>query len=403
MSLVPSVELTIFPDDCDAYGYVNHGGFLRLFERAHWEALRLGPGVDVFRRHGVAPLVRRATTEFYVPASPGQTFRFDLNLVHLGRTSYSMHQTARRVSDGTLVAEADVVFVCVDETARPAEVPPEIRQHFGTRPSVRTAETQHYSVRGAAIAADVQGDGPAILFIHGFPLDRTMWRHMIATLTGWRRVAPDLRGLGLSDVPTGAATMADYADDIAGLLHALDLERAVVCGLSMGGYVAFELLKRHPDKVSGLVLANTRAEADTPEARATRDEMIALVEAGGSEAIVDRLVPRLFAPSSLTAMPQVVEHVRTMIATSPPLGVIAALRAMRDRDDQTALLPKVTLPTLVIAGREDQLISTDHSKAMADAIPGAQFTLIPEAGHLTPMEQPIATSRVIGEFLEAIT
>lgn len=403
MSPVPSVEITIFPDDCDSYGHVNNAAFLRMFERARWDALRAGPGIDVFHRHGVAPVVRKATVEYYAPGYPGEVLRFDLNLVHLGRTSFSMHQTARRASDGTLLAEADFVFVCVDTSDRPVDVPNEIRQYFGTRPSVRPGQIQHYAVRGLAMAADVQGDGVAMLFVHGFPLDRTMWRHLIATLTGWRRIAPDLRGLGLSDVPDDGYTMAEYADDLAALMDVLKVEQAVVCGLSMGGYVAFELLKRHPHRVSGLVLANTRAEGDTPDAKKNRDRMIADVEKGGAAAIVDQLVPKLFAPSSLAAMPQVVDHVRTMIAGSPPKGIIGALRAMRDRPDQTAFLKEINVPTLVIAGREDQLISPERSQALAEAIAGAQYTLIPEAGHLTPMEQPIATSRVIGEFLEAIS
>lgn len=403
MTPAPSIEITVFPDDCDAYGHVNNAAFMRMFERARWDALRAGPGVDVFARNRVSPVVRKATMEYYAPAHAGEILRFDVNLVHLGRTSFSMHETAKRTTDGTLVAEADFVFVCVDPKDRPAEVPAEIRRHFGTRPSVRVGVIQHYAVRGISMAADVQGDGPAVLFIHGFPLDRTMWRHLMATLTGWRRIAPDLRGCGLTDVPADGYAMDEYAEDLVALMEVLEVETAVLCALSMGGYIAFELLRRHPEKVNGLVLANTRAEADTPEGKRSRDEMITLVEQGGSEAVADRLIPKLFAPSSLTAMPQVVEHVRTMIANSPPAGLIGALRAMKQRADHTAFLKEINVPTLVVAGREDQLISNARSRALADAIAGAQFTLIPEAGHLTPMEQPIATSRVIAEFLEAIS
>jgi YbgC/YbaW family acyl-CoA thioester hydrolase len=403
VSPVPSVEIFVFPDDCDAFGHVNQASFLRMFERARWEALAGGPGVDVFRRLGASPVVRKGTVEYYASARPGEVLRFDINLVHLGRTSFSLHQTARRDADSTLIAEGDFVFVCVDDKGVPVAVPSEIRDFFGTRPSVRPGTVQHYVVRGIAAAADVQGDGPAILFIHGFPLDRTMWRHLIATLTGWRRIAPDLRGLGLSDVPEGRYTMADYADDLSGLLDVLHVERAVVCGISMGGYIAFELLRRHPERVAGLVLANTRAEPDDAQAKKRRDAMIKLVERGGPEAIIDQMLPKLLAPSSLTAMPQVVEHVRTMIAGNPKPGIIGALRAMRDRSDSTDLLPQVSVPTLVVAGREDQLLAAERSRMLADAIPGAQFTLIPEGGHVAPMEQPVATSRVVAEFLEAIT
>ncbi len=374
-----------------------------MFERARWEGFARGPGMDLFTRHNAWPLVRKATVEYYAAAFPGDVLRFDTTLTHHGRTSFSLNQTARRDADGTLVAEADFVFVCVDPNNKPMHVPEEIRLFFGTRPSVRPGALQHLMVRRIALAVDVQGDGPAIVFIHGFPLDRTMWCHLIAPLTGWRRIAPDLRGMGLSDAPSGSYTMQEYADDLAALLDVLAVDEAVVCGLSMGGYVAFELVRRHPQKVQALILANTQAEPDSSEGKAKRDELIHLVQQGGSGAIADRFIPKLLAPSSLSAMPQVVEHLRTMIGGSPPEGLVGALEAMRDRPDSTPLLSEITVPTLVVAGREDKLISIDHSRSLADLIPDAQFTVIPEAGHLTPMEQPIATSRVIGEFLESIS
>lgn len=403
MSPVPSVEIPAYPDDCDSFGHVNQASFLRMFERARWEGLVRGPGIHVFTRHNAWPVVRKATVEYYAPALPGDVLRFDTTLTHHGRTSFSLNQTARRDVDGTLVAEADFVFVCVDPDNNPTPVPDEIRTFFGTRPSVRPGALRHLVVRGIATAVDVQGDGPAILFVHGFPLDRTMWRHLIAPLTGWRRIAPDLRGMGLSDTPSGGYTMGEYADDLASLLDMLAVDEAVVCGLSMGGYVAFELVRRHPEKIRALILANTRAEPDSPEGKASRDDMIRLVERDGSAAIADLLIPKLLAPSSLSAMPQVVEHLRTMIAGSPPAGIIGALEAMRDRADSTPLLEDITVPTLVVAGQEDRLIPTEYSRSLSDVIPGAQFTIIPEAGHLTPMEQPIATSRVVGEFLESIS
>jgi pimeloyl-ACP methyl ester carboxylesterase len=272
---------------------------------------------------------------------------------------------------------------------------------FDRRPSVRASGTQHLAVRGLALARDVQGDGHPILFIHGFPFDRTMWRPLMATLTGWRRIAPDLRGLGLSDVPE-SYSMADYADDLAALMDALHVPQAVVCGLSMGGYVAFELLRRHSARVRALILAATRAEADDEAGKRRRGEMIALVERQGPAALAEVLLPQLLAPANLTAMPHVTEHLRTMIAGSPVKGVVGALRAMRDRADATPLLRKIEVPTLVIAGRDDQLIPPAASRQLADAIPGALFTLIPDAGHLCPLEQPVTTTKVIAEFLEGI-
>ena len=278
-------------------------------------------------------------------------------------------------------------------------VPP--MDFFGRWRSVRAGETRHLAARGLTLALDLRGDGHPILFIHGFPFDRTMWRPLMATLTGWRRIAPDLRGLGLSEAPE-SYSMAEYADDLAALMDALHVPQAVVCGLSMGGYVAFELLRRHPARVGALILTATRAEADDEAGKQRRGDMIALVERQGPAVLAEVLLPQLLAPANLTAMPHVTEHLRTMIAGSPVKGVVGALRAMRDRADATPLLRKIEVPTLVIAGRDDQLIPPAASRQLADAIPGALFTLIPDAGHLCPLEQPVTTTKVIAEFLEGI-
>lgn len=400
MTSVPSVELTVYPSDCDASGHLNETAFLQLFERARWEQFARGPGLDLFQRSGARPVVRKATLEFHLPVAAGDRLRFETTLTHHGRTSFSLHQTARR-DDGDLVCDADLTFVCVSAQGEPTPVPDDITHFFGRRPSVRASDTHHLAVRGLAVAYDVQGDGVPILFIHGFPLDRTVWRQVMATLTGWRRIAPDLRGLGLSDVPDHYS-MAEYADDLAALLDALNAPKAVICGLSMGGYVAFEILRRHRSRVRGLILCNTRAEGDTEDGKRRRNDMIDLVKREGAAALADVMVPQLLAPTSVTAMPPVVQHLRTMIAGNPPAGVIGAIEAMRERPDSTPLLPTIDLPTLVIAGRDDQLIAPAASRKLADAVPGAQFTLIPDAGHLCPLEQPVATSRVIAEFLEAI-
>lgn len=279
--------------------------------------------------------------------------------------------------------------------------PSEIVPFFRDGAPARAGETQHLTLRGIALAVDVQGDGPPILFIHGFPLDRTVWRPVMNKLTGWRRIAPDLRGMGLSGL-SDRYSMADYADDLAALLHTLNAEPAVICGLSMGGYIAFELLRRHRKRASALILCNTRSEADGEEGRRKRDEMIQLLQRDGPAALAEAMIPKLLAPSSLKALPDVVGYLRATIARSPSAGLVGALRAMRDRPDSTPLLAEIDLPTLVIAGREDQLIAPEASQRMAEAIPGAQFVLIPDAGHLAPLEQPVATSKVIAEFLESV-
>jgi YbgC/YbaW family acyl-CoA thioester hydrolase len=402
MSSVPSIEITVMPYHCDANGHVNQAAFLTMCERARWEMLQRGPGMDLFQREGAWAAVRKITAEYHATAHPGDVLRVESNLTHHGRTSFTIHQAIRRDGDLTLVAEAETVFVCVGPGGDPVEVPVAVRALFGTRPSVQAAAVQHRVVRDAATAVDVQGDGPAVLFLHGFPFDRTMWRRLVAPLTGWRRIAPDLRGFGMTDRGDAPATLGVYADDAIQLLDQLDVDRAVVCGLSMGGYVTLDLVRRYPDRVRGVVLANTKATADDPAARAARDVMVRRVETQGTEALADQMIPSLLAPGSAELMPQVVAHLRTMIRSASVEGVIAALRAMRDREDASASLAAIEVPTLVVAGREDQLIPLEEARAMVEAIPDAHLTVIPSSGHLTPLEQPIAMSRVVGEFLSAL-
>jgi YbgC/YbaW family acyl-CoA thioester hydrolase len=396
-----AVELTVYPDDCDAFGHLNQASFLTLFERARWDALAQGPGADAFTRQGVWPAVRRATIEYHQQVFPGERLRFTLELIHHGQTSFALRQVARKPASEAVAAEAEFLFVCIGRDGRPVPVPADVSRFFGVRPSRRTGATQQYTVRGISLTADVGGDGPAVLFVHGFPLDRTMWRPITAALTGWRRIAPDLRGMGQSEGPDGGYQLAAYADDLAALLDALHVERAVVCGLSMGGYVAFELLRRHPGRISALILMSTRATPDDADGRAKRDAMIARVRRDGPAFLADEMAPKLLAPMSLQTMPEVVLQVRAMAAAGSPHGIAGALAAMRDRPDSTALLATVTVPTLVLAGRDDQLIPAAAARAMADAIPGAHHAIIPSAGHLPPLEQPVNTGRVVREFLEA--
>lgn len=399
MSPLSPVEILVYLDDCDAFGHVNNAALLRMFERARWDALAAGPGADVFRRNGVAPVVRTVTVEYHRAAHPGDRLGFAGSLTHMGRTSFGLHQTVRRASDGAVIADADFVFVCLDADERPAPVPDAVRRFFGCRPGMRSGRLHRYPVGDVTVMAELTGDGPPILFIHGFPLDRTMWRRLVGYLPGRLRIAPDLRGVGLSDMPRDGYTMGAYADDLAALLLALDVERAVVCGLSMGGYVAFELLRRHPERISGLILANTRAEPDTAEGKRQRAELIALVEREGAGALAQRMLPRLLAARSLDALPEVVAHVRSMIADNPSVGLVGALSAMMERSDSTPLLGDIRVPTLVISGEEDQLLPLAHGEALAAAIPGARRTVIPEAGHLAPVERPAAVARAIAEFL----
>lgn len=392
---VADVDLTVYPDECDAFGHLNQASFLSLFERARWEVMAHGPGMDVFTRHGAWPAVRRTTIDYHASALPGDVLRFHQALTHLGRTSFTMRQTARRPADDTLIATAEFVFVCINRDGRPVPVPAEVGQFL--TPGLEDDAVQRITVRGVSLAVETRGTGPAILFIHGYPLDRTIWQHQVEHLVGVRRIAPDLRGMGRSDAPDLGYSMATYAEDLAGLLEALGEETVVLCGLSMGGYIALEFLRRWPDRVRGLVLMDTRAEADTPEGRRGRDAQIALVRDEGTAAVAAQMVPKLLAPDAPAAM---VDRIRRMITATPPAGIVGALTAIRDRADSRVLLPELgRLPVLVVSGDRDALIPPSVAEAMADAIPGATLRMVAGAGHLPPVEQPERTTAILQEFL----
>jgi 3-oxoadipate enol-lactonase len=395
------IDLTVYPDECDAFGHLNQSSFLALFERARWEMLARGPGMDVFTRHNAWPAVRKATVDYVAAAFPGDVLRFQLALAHHGRTSFTLRQVARRVRDDALLATAEFLFVCIDPQGRPTPVPAQFTAFMSARPT--DGAGLRLAVNGVSLAVDVRGDGPAILFVHGYPLDRTIWAPQLEALDGWRRIAPDLRGMGESDAPDLGYGIATYAEDLIALLDALSVQRAVVAGLSMGGYVAFELLRRWRERVNGLVLINTRAEADTPDGRRGRDGAAYRAREHGARAIADDMLPDMLAPGSCEREPALPERVRRVMTRTPVAGIVGALCAMRDRPDSTGLLAELEgVPTLVIAGAEDKIIPLDKARALADRIPGAQFAVIPGAGHLPTLESPEATTRALRTFLGAL-
>jgi YbgC/YbaW family acyl-CoA thioester hydrolase len=397
----PEIDFTVYPDECDAYGHLNQASFLALFERARWEMLARGPGMDLFSRQGAWPAVRKSVVEYHAPAFPGDVLRFAQVLVHLGRTSFTLRQTARRLRDDALIATAELVFVCVDQQGAPFPVPDSLPQLMADR-ELR-GNLRRIAVNGVNLAVDVRGQGAAVLFIHGYPLDHTLWEHQLTHLDGWMRIAPDLRGMGQSDAPDLGYSMATYADDLLALVNTLGVERVVLCGVSMGGYIAFEMLRRARERVRGLVLVNSRAEADTPEGRRARDASAAQAREGGAESIAATMLPRMLARSAPAENPALVERVRVMMEGTPVSGILGAIAALRDRPDSMPLLPTLAgLPTLVIAGEDDQIIPTERARVMADAIPGARLVVLPGVGHLCPVERPEAVTGLLAEFLAGI-
>ncbi len=240
------------------------------------------------------------------------------------------------------------------------------------------------------IAFDDPGYRRPILFIHGFPLTRAMWAGQVAGLQGVARpIALDLPGHGSSPARADGHTIDDLADACVHLLDQRGVtEPAVICGLSMGGYVAFALWRRHPQRVAGLVLCATRAGADTAAGRAGRDTLAAAVAERGIEAAVEAMRPKLLAPATYQERPELVARVEQIMRATSSAGAIADLAAMRDRPDSTPTLATITCPTLVIHGRDDQVMPVAEAETIAAGVPHARLVVLDRAGHLPNLEQP---------------
>ena len=244
-------------------------------------------------------------------------------------------------------------------------------------------------VNEVTIAYEARGIGPPIVFLHAFPLNRTMWAPQEAALSRrFKTISIDARGFGESDAPFWRYSMEQYARDVKEVLTGLRLEKALFVGLSMGGYLAFALYRMYPELVSGLVLADTRAEADKPEQIQWRFDLAQRTAAMGSAAVTTEMLPKLLAPARYDRDPDLVARVKTMIAEARVPGLIGALMALAERPDSTHLLSTITVPTLIVVGKEDVLTPTADAERMARGIPGAKLEVIADAGHLSNLEQP---------------
>lgn len=257
---------------------------------------------------------------------------------------------------------------------------------------------------GTRLAYLDEGQGIPVLFIHGFPVDHTMWRGQWEALAGRCRVlVPDLRGFGQSDATRGTITMERFADDLAEMLCGADIRVPVVlAGLSMGGYIAMAFWKKYPGLVRAFILCDTRATADSPEAARNRLETADRVEREGSETIAEAMIARLFAPATRESQPEVIQATREIICRTNPCGIAAALRGMAERPDSSAVLSTVTVPALVVVGEDDVITPPDEVAALAGTLPSSRFATIPQAGHMAPLENPAAVHQAIAELLAAL-
>lgn len=253
--------------------------------------------------------------------------------------------------------------------------------------------TMHY--------VDVGAGGPPVVLLHAFPLHSGMWEPQLEALVPDHRVVvPDLKGFGRSDAPddVSAYSMASYADEVAGLLATVELERVVVVGLSMGGYVAFSLLSRHRRLVSALVLADTRADADSEQVLERRTNQQRTVREEGTGPVIEALLQTLLAEHTHEQRPHVVERARQLM-DNPPGGFLGALEAMKSRPDASSQLDAVDVPTLVVVGEEDKPSPPEVAERMHERIRHSRLAVLPDAGHLTNLEVPDAFNRAVRGFL----
>ena len=250
------------------------------------------------------------------------------------------------------------------------------------------------------------GEGEPLLLIHAFPLGADQWLPQLSQVTpGWRFVAPDLRGFGRSPLgvaPAGAVTMDTYAGDLLELMAHLEMPHAVVCGLSMGGYVALAMVRRAADRVRGLLLADTRAAADSEEGRAGRDRMMALLEREGPAGVAREMLPKLLGERAHREQPDLGDALTALIQDNQTDGIAAAIQAMKTRPDSTGMLGTIVCPTLVLVGEADVLTPPAEARVLQEGIPGARLHTVRDAGHLSNLEAPQEFSRALETLLASV-
>lgn len=252
------------------------------------------------------------------------------------------------------------------------------------------------------IAYDDVGSGLPVVFLHAFPLNRTMWDPQVTTLVGESRcIALDLRGLGESKGGP-PFSMDRYADDVVSVLDTLHIARAVVVGLSMGGYISFAMWRRHRERVRALVLADTRATADTAETIERRQELIGIAQTQGMTAVANAQITGLVGKTTRERRPDIYDSMHRMIAQAPPRGVIGALQALIERPDSTDTCATIDVPTLVICGDEDVLTPPKEAEKLSASIRGSRIEVLQGAGHLSNVERPAAFNTVVSEFLASL-
>ncbi|QDU80583.1 AB hydrolase superfamily protein YdjP [Polystyrenella longa] len=249
-----------------------------------------------------------------------------------------------------------------------------------------------------------EGEGKPILFVHGFPLDHRMWREQRTSFSSnYRVIIPDLRGFGKSGVTEGTVSMAQFADDLNKILTELKVyEPVVYCGLSMGGYIAWEFARRYPERLSGLIVCDSKALPDSDDTRQTRQHSATELRENGTDNVVFAMMPKMFGMTTRAENKKLVEEFRQMMLDANPEGMAAGQLGMADRADATTFLSDINVPTLLIGGEEDIISPVLEMQEISNKMPHAQFVEIPKAGHLAPLEKPVEVNDAIRKFIDQL-
>jgi 3-oxoadipate enol-lactonase len=255
----------------------------------------------------------------------------------------------------------------------------------------------------AEIFYEVLGDGPPVVLLHPFPVHHQFWLPAAQSLlTRYRSILPDLRGHGESSLGEGPATMSKHANDIARVMDAEGVGRAAFAGVSIGGYALFEFLRRYRDRVSALVLCNTKAKADSPEARNVRLKSATELTERGTEPFFESMVPKLLGDTTRNRRPDLVEGALRMMRKMSAEDVAMVQRGMAERPDSVATLKTIGVPTLIVTGDEDVLSGAPEAELMRQNVAGSQLKIIPKAGHYAAWERPKEVGAVLREFLDSV-
>lgn len=254
------------------------------------------------------------------------------------------------------------------------------------------------------IGYDDRGDGDPLVLVHGHPFDRSMWRPQLERFgqAGWRVVAADLRGYGQTTVVPGTTPFSTFARDVVDLLDHLELDRVVIGGLSMGGQIVMEVHRLFPERIRGLVLADTTPQAETPQGREDRNTMADRLLREGMAPYAAEVLPKMVAPYNIDALPAVADHVMAMMLATSPAGAAAALRGRAERPDYVDMLERVAVPALVVVGADDEFTPVSDARLMADRIPDATLTVVEGAAHMPNLERPAEFDAALESFLQSL-